>query len=306
MEEPLKLAITFFEHTPARLNVPSHMAEFEALLRGAWAKGQGEWPQVTLPAEVFVRHLARFLPEVSEASSLSEQLGQLALEDLYLACACVHNVPEATETLEREYLARLPALIAYLKLSAPVLEDLCQLVRIHLLLGTPESGPRLAEYTGRGALLSWIRVIAARMALRVGPPTRETSEENALAALESLQSPDPDADLDLIKRRYRPMFLQAVRDAFDALSNEHRHLLRLHFVDRLPTTRMAPLFGVDQSTISRWIKGARQAVYEDTKRRLKERLRLSSNEFESLVTTLESQLDLSFSEILVDGEPEKK
>ncbi|MCP3142772.1 sigma-70 family RNA polymerase sigma factor [Pyxidicoccus xibeiensis] len=282
------------------------MTEFENLLRRAWEEGRDAWPQVTLPAEVFVRHLSRVLPEVNEAPSSSELLGQLALEDLYLACACVHGVPEATEALERDYLAKLPALIAYLKLPTPILEDLCQMVRIHLLLGTSESGPRLAEYTGRGALLSWLRVIAARMALRLGPPTRETSEENVLAALESLQSPDPDADLDLIKRRYRPMFLQAVREAFDALSSEHRHLLRLHFVDRLPTTRMAPLFGVDQSTISRWIKSARQAVYEDTKHRLKERLRLSSREFDSLVTTLESQLDLSFSEILDNDEPEKK
>lgn len=282
------------------------MTEFENLLRRAWEKGHGAWPQVPLPAEVFMRHLARLLPGDSEAPSCSELLGQLALEDLYLACACVHGVSEATEVLEHDYLAKLPALIAHLKLPAPALEDLCQMVRIHLLLGTPESGPRLAEYTGRGALLSWMRVIAARMALRLAPPTRETSEENALAALESLQSPDPDADLALIKRRYRPVFLQAVREAFEALSSEHRHLLRLHFVDRLPTTRMAPLFGVDQSTVSRWIKGARQSVYEDTKRRLKERLRLSSHEFDSLVTTLESQLDLSFSEILDHADPEKE
>ncbi|MDY7225072.1 sigma-70 family RNA polymerase sigma factor [Hyalangium rubrum] len=306
MEVPLKLATTFFEHAPGRPSTPSHLAEFENLLRGAWETGQSPWPGVLVPAEVFVRHLARLLPEVSDAPSLSETLGQLTLEDLYLACACVHGVPDATDVLERNYLARLPAVLAYLRLPSPLLEDLCQMVRIHLLLGTSESGPRLADYTGRGALLSWMRVIAARMALRLGPQARETPDENVLAALESLQSPDPDAELDLIKRRYRPMFLQAIREAFDALSSEQRHLLRLHFVDRLPTTRMAPLFGVDQSTVSRWIKAARQAVYEDTKRLLKGRLRLSSREFESLTAAIDSHLDLSFSQILQDDEPEKK
>jgi RNA polymerase sigma-70 factor len=64
---------------------------------------------------------------------------------------------------------------------------------------------------------------------------------------------------------------------------------------------MGPLFRVNQSTVSRWLKSARQAIYEETRRRLQERLNLSSQEFESLLAVIDSQLEVSFSQILKEG-----
>ena len=125
-----------------------------------------------------------------------------------------------------------------------------------------------------------MRVIAVRMVLRQGASVREMPEEAGLAALEALPTPGPDAELALMKSHYRHEFRQAVQAAFAALSDDQRYLLRLHFIEGSPTTRMAPLFGKDQSTISRWLKDVRQRVYEETKRRLRETLRLSSQEFE--------------------------
>jgi RNA polymerase sigma-70 factor (ECF subfamily) len=278
--------------------LPKAAAEHESLLRRAWEMGRRRWPQVDLPADLFMRHLIRLLPELSAGAPLAPLFEELALEELYLACACVHDMPSAIEALERDYLAKLPALLGYLKLPTALLDDVCQSVRMHLLLRTAEARPRLAEYTGRGALLSWIRIIAVRMALRQRASDRETPEDDVLAALEALPTPGPDAEFDLIKRRYRREFRQAMREAFAALSSDQRHLLRLHFIERLPTTRLGPLFGVDQSTISRWLKSARQAVYEETKRRLQERLGLSSNDFKSLLAAIDSQFDLSLSQVL--------
>lgn len=300
MEESLKLAVTFLEHASVPDAVPSGGVELENLLVRAWETARSPWPQIALPAEAFVRHLAQRLPEIGGDSALPPLLEQLALSDLYVACACVHDLPAAVEAMERHYLAKLPALLGYLKLPATLLDDVCQMVRIHLLVGTSEAGPRLAEYTGRGALMSWIRVIAVRLALKESPTARERSEDGLLTALEALPAPETDAEPDLVKRRYRPVFLQAIRESFDALSSEQRHLLRLHVIDRLPTTRLGPLFGVDQSTISRWITRAREAVYAETKRRFKERLHLSSREFESLTAAIDSQLDLSLSQLLKD------
>jgi RNA polymerase sigma-70 factor len=100
--------------------------------------------------------------------------------------------------------------------------EVCQKVRIHLLLGTSEAGPQIAEYTGRGALLSWIRVIAVRMAITQGGLVRETGEENILAALEAMPAPGPDPEFELLKRRYHREFSQAVRESFAAVSSEQR------------------------------------------------------------------------------------
>ena len=113
-----------------------------------------------------------------------------------------------------------------------------------------------------------------------------------------MSTPEPDAELELIRWHHGREFRQALREACASLSSEQRHLLRLHFSDRLSTTEMAQVFLVNQSTVSRWLKSVRQAVYEETKRCLKERLRLSSHEFSSLLASLDSQLDLSLSQLL--------
>ncbi|HYI02244.1 hypothetical protein [Hyalangium sp.] len=63
------------------------------------------------------------------------------------------------------------------------------------------------------------------------------------------------------------------------------------------TSELGELFRVNQSTVSRWLKSARQTVYEETKRRLQARLGLSAREFQSFLAVLDSQLDLSMSQI---------
>jgi RNA polymerase sigma-70 factor (ECF subfamily) len=275
-------------------------AEFESLLRRAWETGRRQWPQVDLPAEAFIRHVASLLSESRAQGALAPLSDKLDLGDLYLACACVNDVPGAGELFEQRYIAKLPALLGYLKLSSATLDEICQQVRTHLLVRTPERPPRLAEYTGRGALMVWMRVIAVRMTLRQGSAARELPDEHGIVVLEDLPDPGMDAEMALLKSHYRHEFRRAVREAFASLSDEQRYLLRLHFIEGIPTTRMGPLFGKDQSTISRWLKDVREQVYEETKRRLKERLRLTSQEFESLMSTIQSRFDVSLSQILGD------
>jgi RNA polymerase sigma-70 factor (ECF subfamily) len=274
--------------------------EVEGLLRRVWAEGRGRWPQVELPEDVFVRHVAQLLPEARKKEELAPVLERLDREGLYLACACVKGVPGAIQALEDHYLAKLPGALSYLKLSQTTVDDVCQLVREHLLVGTAEAGPKLAGYTGRGALLTWMRVTAARMAQRLSASGPEAADEDMI---EALPAPDTDVEFELNKRHYRQEFRQALREAFTALSSEQRYLLRLHFMEQLPTTRIAPLFGKDQSTISRWLKEARQKVYEETKQRLRERLGLSSLQFESHTNALASHFDMSLSQFLADDEP---
>jgi RNA polymerase sigma-70 factor, ECF subfamily len=287
--------------------LPQDGAELEPVLRRAWETGHQRWPQVDLPADTFIRHLLRFLPVEGSPGSSASLIAQLDLEGLYLACACVEEVSGALQLLEQHYLAKLPSLLAYLRLSATNLDEVCQWVRTHILVRAPGARPRLAEYTGRGSLLIWMRVMAVRMALKQGKSDRETPDENALAALEALPATEADAEFELIKRRYRREFRQAVSEAFAALSSDQRYLLQLHFIDRLPTTKIGPLFGKDQSTISRWLKDAREKVYEETKSRLQERLRLSSQEFVSLMEAINSRFEMSLSQLLnkEDEEEEK-
>ncbi|HVG59738.1 MAG TPA: sigma-70 family RNA polymerase sigma factor [Hyalangium sp.] len=282
-------------------------AHLQKLLRRAWETGRRQWPQVDLTAEIFMRHLFQVLPQARAASSFEPLFEKLDLQGLYLAGACLNDVPHAMSMLEQHYMAQIPALLGP-KLSKATVDEVCQMVRTQLLVGASAGGPRLASFKGLGSLMSWIQVIAVRMAVRLGNSDRETPDQSALGVIEAFPSPDMDPELALIKSRYRHEFNQALREAFAVLPKEERYLLWLHFFKGLPTTKMGPLFKKDQSTISRWLKEAREKVYEETKRRLKDRLRLTTQEFESLMDAIKSRLDMSLSQILKedDGREEKE
>jgi RNA polymerase sigma-70 factor len=297
MTQSPELVSTFLEHARERFTPPADVAVLGSLLERTVESARAQWPGVELSTALFVRHLAERLPEVPPESSLETLLEQLSLSELYLACACLHGIPEAITAFERHYLVKLPGLLGYLRQPAATIDDVCQLARVKILVHTPEGPPRINDYTGRGALMSWVRVTAVRTALKLSSTEKPASDESVAEVLEVLPAPEASAELDLIKQRHRAEFRQALREAFAALSAEDRHLLRLYFADRLSTSELGVLFRVNQSTVSRWLKSARQAVYEETRHRLQARLRLSAREFQSFLAVLDSQLNLSMSQI---------
>jgi RNA polymerase sigma-70 factor len=297
MAQASELVAAFLEHSRQRLALHEDVAVLGRLLERAWETAREQWPAVELPGTVFVRHVAERLPEAPPDGPLEPVIEQLSLTELYLACACVHGIPEAIAAFELHYLAKLPGLLGHLRQPAATIDDICQLTRVKILVHTPEGAPRLNDYTGRGALMSWVRVAAVRIALKRMAADKPSSDESVAEVLESMPTPEVDAELDLIKQRHRAEFRQALREAFAALPADERHLLRLYFADRLSTTELGELFRVNQSTVSRWLKSARQAVYEETKSRLQARLGLSAREFQSFLAVLDSQLDLSMSQI---------
>ncbi len=273
-------------------------AALERLLLQAWETARAQWPSVALPAAPFVTYLAERLPEAGSPNALEPLLEQLSLAELYLACGCVRGIASAIQLFERNYLAKLPGLLKGPKLPDAMVDDVCQLVRVKLLVSTPEGAPKLAEYTGRGALMSWVRVTAVRMAIRLQAGEKPAADEDPDTAFKAIPAPGVDTELDLIRRRYHSDFRHAVREAFTTLSADERHLLRLYFADELSMYELAALFRVNQSTVSRWLKTARQTVYEETQRCLQARLGLSSRDFKSFLAVLDSQLGLDLSQLL--------
>lgn len=297
MEQEPELAAILLTHSQARFAPPADAAALEGLLNRALEAARAQWPSVALSSEVFVRHLAERLPEPGPERPLVPLLEQLSLPELYLACACVHDIAGAIEAFEQHYLAKLPGLLAYLKQPDALIDDVCQLTRVRLLVRTPGSGPRLNDYTGRGSLLSWVRVTAVRIALKLFDTGKPAPDKDVAAVIEALPAPGADAELDLIKQRHQAELRQAVHEAFATLSSDERHLLRLYFVDRLSTPELGALLGVNQSTVSRWLKSARKTVYTETRRRLQARLDLSARGFQSFLAVIDSQVDLSLSQL---------
>ncbi|MBZ4417969.1 sigma-70 family RNA polymerase sigma factor [Myxococcus sp. RHSTA-1-4] len=295
----MAFAPTFLAHTGWHVEGAADLECLERLLLRFWREGRDQWPDIPLSSDAFVCHLAAHSPRLEPGDDFERLLAQLVPGDLYLACACARGIPAALSAFERHHIADVPATLAHMKLPEAVVDDIRQQVRERLLVRTDEA-PKIEEYSGRGPLSNWVRVVSLRTALSLLRTTREEGSVSD-AILDLLPDPDGNPETEAIQRRYQDEFRQAMEDAFAALPSRQKYLLRLHFVDRLSTTRIGALFNVNQSTASRWLRTAQQEVHDATRRILKERLDLSSREFTSVLRAVESQLDLSISRILAEG-----
>jgi len=179
--------------------------------------------------------------------------------------------------------------------SPGFVDEVRQSLREKLLVSRSGMPPRIAEYSGRGALANWVRVAALRAAVdlrrRDNEPAAAKQEDDVVAAAAA-------PDLLYLKERYGKEFQAAVSTAFTSLDDEQCNLLRLQHVDGLRTAQIAALFHVDRSTIKRQLASCRAKLLDETRRILRERLGMSPTEFQSVARLVQSQLHLSVERLL--------
>jgi RNA polymerase sigma-70 factor (ECF subfamily) len=275
----------------ARLEgAPGEAAEWlEAILQELDAVARAAWPRIALSAEDFAAHLA---DRLGTRPDLKAALSAAHVADLFLACACSRGDPGALAEFERLHLSRIPALVRRIDRSPAFADDVAQSMRETFLMSSAAGRARIAEYSGRGALSSWVRVIAIRTALRLRRHRRgmisfaeQGAENEPRAAVEP--------ELDYLKLRYRGDYEKAVHDALAALPDRDALLLKLHYVDGLNIDRIGILFGVHRSTVARWRTAVRRQVLAGTREQLRRVLSLTDSEFDSLAALVRSELTIS-------------
>jgi len=269
----------------------------EAKLRRIIETAHTAYPDIRVTGETFTRHLGWRLSSTDEPL---EVLGTLNTNDLYLACAAAHGDSTAIAEIERCYFSWLHAAMARVA-GVDDSNDLIQLLRQKLFAAEPDELPKIGEYAGIGSLGAWLRVTAVRMALNARRGRkREAVHVNAddhLDGLATRSSPE----MEYLKSRYRNEFKYAFETAVAALSARDRNLLRLHFIDGLNIDQIGAIYRVHRSTAARWIAQARESIFLETQRLLRERLGLDNAEFDSLLALVKSQLDLSIHRYLTDA-----
>lgn len=259
-------------------------------LEALWVAGRAAWG-LDVPRPTFAAHLAERWPA---ELPLDEYLGLAAASDLYLACGCLSGVDTAVAAFDRRFIAGVRRYLRTLSLSETQLDDLRQHLREILLTGAS----RLSQYSARGSLEGWFRVLAVREALNlIQRKERRSLVENRPDAA----SGDPTDDL--LKTKYRAAFNAALREAISTLDAEERNLLRLHYLEGLTMQELAGFFGVHRTTIVRRVAEARSAVSDGMAARLRAALGLAETDFESLMKLMGSQLDVSLSACFAEGEP---
>jgi len=245
------------------------------------------WPNVRLDRTSFERYVQERAPSSDHSS------------DLFLACACLENVPNALEAFEQRYLANLGRVIHRIDPSPAFLEDVRQLLRERLFLSA-----KLAGYSGHGALESWVAIAAQRIALNL--KRRDRPHEPLAEELVGRLAVDDAPELAYARHRYRKDFETELIAALGSLSERDRMILRLSLVGGLSHAQIAAIYRVAQPTITRWINQTFHRISTMVRDGLSVRLGLSVNEAESLIRSLKSVVEISLSRILAGsaaGEP---
>jgi RNA polymerase sigma-70 factor len=268
---------------PARLLEPRAGAS-AVNLDGIYADARRAWPGIELDEATFLDTLLdRMGPEQMDPRTLH-------FADLYLACACMHRVSGAVEALDRRYLARLAPAIRSIDPSPAFLDEVTQVLRAKLFMDS-----KLASYSGRGSLESWVAVAAHRVGLSLKRRQRNDHELSDNVAVHLLPE---DPELAYLKAQYRHEFQAALTAALAGLSERQQIILRLTLVKGVSHDRIAAIYGVNQSTVTRWVSATRQQVQQELRAQLADRLRMDSGEVDSLVHFMKNDPQLSISHAL--------
>lgn len=273
-------------------------ADLEDALARAVERARAAWTDaVTVSPETFASFLGGRVPADGIASA--------RVEDLWAACVFVRpaggeggavaekELSPAIAAVEARYFADVDAALGKMGLGADRIGEVKQGLRRVLFVGDPTAGvaPRITEYKGSGDLRAWLRVTAMRAALKLlRKENRETPTDDALLEARA-QTDDP--ELGYMKAAYRAAFKTAFQEALDSLDAKERTLLKQQIVDGLSIDELGALYQVHRATAARWVQSAREKLLGRTRRTFMLNARISSDECESIMRLVRSQLDVS-------------
>src|SRR5262249_11990752 len=132
----------------------------------ALAAARAAWPDLEPPGEPFLAYLRERVPEADWPYVLPARVGELSI-----AYGCARRPAAALAAFEARYFVELDVVFAGVR-GVPIKRDeFRQLIREKLFVENGNHAPRILDYTGKGSLRRWLRVVALRVLLNLA--TRE-------------------------------------------------------------------------------------------------------------------------------------
>jgi RNA polymerase sigma-70 factor (ECF subfamily) len=241
----------------------------------------------------FLEHWSR---QLSGAADPARQARETHLADLALAWSCAVGIRAALAEFERRFAGLVTWAIRRSGVPAGLRDEIEQAVRERLLVASEDgSPPKLALYSGRGPLASWLRAVTIRCALNVARAESRLpgAVDDDAAMLDRLPAGQDGPDLDHMRRLYSDELSRAFAAALGSLPDRDRNLLRLYWVDGLTIDRLAVLFQVHRTTCFRRLLAAQDELARRTRDGLRARLRIGGTELDSIFRLIRSQFELS-------------
>jgi RNA polymerase sigma-70 factor, ECF subfamily len=193
-------------------------------------------------------------------------------------------------------LSRVRTALGRLGASASDIDDAVQKLRAHALVAEGGQAPRIARYGGLGPLPAWLSVVAARLFLREARRRSPAPGPGAPLPDDALDRLMESPELEAYRKEGRPAVKAAFQRAVASLQERHRTLLRLSVLDGLNGEQIGSLYGVNRSSVARWLQQCRTELGDAMRRELGEA------GLDSLIGDLVSQLDLSLDRVLAQRE----
>ena len=265
----------------------SELTTLQDTQRFVVAAGTARWPGLVVDDEAITRQLAR-------ASSVALSSSPALAADWYIAVACSVNAPKAHDYFQAAYAEAIDSGARRIDTSQDFVSEVRQRVLELLFVGSPTSGPRIAQYKGQGPLAVWLRTTSKRVALRLGSAnaTPRLTSETALA---DELAEACDQELALLRAHYGSLFREALIATLRELPQRERVLLQLSFVAGMSTVRIAKMYHVNQSTISRQLQQVAHKTFDAAKTKLRAKLGVVSQELESILAIVRSHIEMTLS-----------
>jgi RNA polymerase sigma-70 factor (ECF subfamily) len=260
--------------------------ELATVAAGWVADGRAAWPELAVDEAAFVAQVSARLPGDCGA----EQARALHAADLWLVAACAAGDPRALAVFDERYLGPLGGVLRASGLEPDQIDEVRQELRRKLLVADGEA-PRIADYSGRADLRTWIRTAAVRASIDLIRRRRDLPIEDEELVMVPALADDP--EIAHMKERYRDDVRAAVQEATAQLSPRDRLLLKYHYVDGFSIDRIGAIYDVHRATAARWLGTARDALADRTQALLVGRLGVTESQLRSIARLVESQLDLS-------------
>jgi RNA polymerase sigma-70 factor (ECF subfamily) len=266
----------------------SRSIDLDAVLGDILGAAQRTFPTFCLPPDVFVAYLHERLPQ---GLPPSDALRRMHTSDLYLACACAHCHADAFAVFEERCLGQLDRALGKIGIDRDMVAEVKQEIRRRVLVGDGDRA-EIVDFSGRGDLRGWVRVMATRQALRRQCRARREQVMEDDELWQHLVAAEPPMFAD-VKERYRREFKHAFETALRALPHREKTLLRQHYLDGATLDELAVLYRVHRATAARFLGRAREMVLASTRERLMSELDVPSQELDSILRMIWSRIEVS-------------
>ncbi len=258
-----------------------------------WEAGRAAWPDVAVAGERFGADLARRLGADATLGGLERTCGV----DVYLAIACIDGDATAIERCHQTCGREVSIVANKLRATSDQAADLTSHLARVLLVDEEGRPAALRDYSGRGNLRAYARVIATRALIRtINRERREApvANDELLERIATLHDPQ----LSVLKAQYHGVVSDAMRAALAGLDDRERALLRYQIVDGWNVDQIARVYGVHRATSARWLVAAREGLADAIQQELATRLDIEPDEVASIIRIVQSRVDVSLERLL--------